>query len=72
VDHWDWNALLAARKSDPIQQWAEMESKSPTMRDEIYQRQMPAKTTRTNAIALLAVTAKLAATVVQAWLTRSR
>jgi hypothetical protein len=71
VDHWDWNALLAARKSDPIQQWADMESKSPTMREEIYRDKLPAAPSRTNALALFVVSAKLLATTLS-WISRSR
>jgi hypothetical protein len=71
VDHSDWHALLRARKSDPIQQWADMESKSPTMRDEIYQSRLPVAPSRPNVLALFVVTAKLLATTLS-WLTRSR
>jgi hypothetical protein len=72
VDHWDWHTLLRARKSDPIQKWAEMESKSATMSDELYQAQLPAASPRRNVLALFVVTAKLVAAIVQTWLTRSR
>jgi hypothetical protein len=72
VDHWDWHTVLRARKSDPIQKWAELESKSATMTDELYQANLPAAPGRPNLLAIVAVTAKLLAAIVQAWLTRSR
>jgi hypothetical protein len=72
MDPWDWYAVMRARSDDPIREWAELESKSATTSEDLYQSQAPSRPRRGNVLALLAISAKLVAALVQTWLTRSR
>jgi hypothetical protein len=72
VDPWDWHAPLQAQTTDPIRRWADLEGKSSTTSDELYQSQLPTREPRPNVFALLAVSVKLVAALVHTWLTRSR
>jgi hypothetical protein len=72
VDPWDWHAPLQAQEADPIRRWADLEGKSSTTSDELYQSQLPTRESRPNVFALLAVSVKLVAALVHTWLTRGR
>jgi hypothetical protein len=72
VDHWNLIAKLRAPQADRLREWADMEGKSPTMRDDLYRRHALARQSRSFATAPVAISVKFIATVVHAWLSGSR
>lgn len=72
MDHWDLAARRHAPSSDPVRHWAEIEGKSPTMSEDLYEQQALHQPSRLNPLATIATAAKLLATIIHAWLNDSR
>ncbi len=64
-----WHPItVRAQKPDAIQRWAELEAKSPLMRDELAQRFALRKPRRQRPVANTAFTCELIVLVLKAWL----
>jgi hypothetical protein len=71
VEPWEATINLRAKKPDALRQWADMEGKSPTMRDDLYRRHAARRLPRRSSLVLLATSGKLIAAFVHAWLNSS-
>jgi hypothetical protein len=72
VEQWNLIVKLRAPEGDALRQWAEMEGKSPTMRDDLYRRHSLVRQSRTSVPASFAISIKLIAAIVNSWLSGSR
>ena len=60
MDRWHPN-IVRADEPDVVHRWAELEGKSPTMREELYRHYVPQHTHLRNPIALIGVFGELLA-----------
>jgi hypothetical protein len=65
VDHWDAYVRWREHSHDPVREWADLEGKSPSMSEDLYQAQMGEEETRSRVFAPLMLTAKLLTAVVK-------
>jgi hypothetical protein len=66
MDHWDLVGKLRAPAGDALRRWAEMEGKSPTMRDDLYRSARASRPIQRIPIVVLATSGKLIAAFVHA------
>jgi ferric-dicitrate binding protein FerR (iron transport regulator) len=63
-----WHPItVRAEKLDTAQRWAQLEGKSPLMREELAQRYAPRKPTRRRRLSNAAIYCELIAVALKAW-----
>ena len=72
MDHWDSLTTLRAPRIDVVRKWADMEGKSPTMREDLYQSRVQPGAPPRNVLTLLVTSVKIVTAMVHAWVSDSR
>jgi hypothetical protein len=63
-----WHPIaVRAEKPDAVQQWAQLEGKSPIMREELVQRFAPRKSTRQRRVSNAAICCEVIAVALKVW-----
>jgi hypothetical protein len=67
VDYWNSTTRLRAPNADPLRRWADMEGKSPTMSEDLYQQCTETGAPHRDTSALFGASGKLFVAILHAW-----